>query len=227
MSQNATQTEFAFGEMLGHSWEIFQRHAAAFVIATAVFGGVFLAASAAGGVAGVVMIAVLGEMLGSLASQVVSMAVSAAVGGPLLVGMYGMARNALAGRAVAWTDLFAGFDLFVPAAIASFLVSLFTGIGILLCVLPGLFAALVYLPTFQILGLRRGDAWAAMEESRQLVMGNLAQWAIVFLLCALLGVAGSLLCLVGLLVTFPMMVLLVAQAHAQETGDAAPPLPEA
>lgn len=226
MSQSATQTVFPIGDFFNRGWEVFRNNAGAFVIATVAILGVSIAATAAAGLVGMVLQSILGAFVGNLLGQVVSMAAVAATSGPLAVGYYGMARNALGGRSVAWTDIFAGYDQFVPAATAGFLISLFSTIGILLCVIPGLIVAVIYLPTFAVLADRRGDGWSAMERSRQLVMANPVQWTLIAVLATLLAVGGLLLCFVGLLVTMPVVVLLIAQAYDLETaGPSIPTLP--
>lgn len=147
--------------------------------------------------------------------------------GPLMLGFYYAALKQVRGGHSEIGDLFTGFQRFLPAFLANLVFSIFAGVGILLCILPGIFVIILYMPLFCMLADDvNNDWWGAMERTRALVMDNLGQWVILFLVIFALNLAGLLACGIGVLVTAPMSLLIIAQAYNQSVAGAIPPMPE-
>src|SRR5271157_5173854 len=61
--------------------------------------------------------------------------------GPLTAGFHIFCIKKLLGRRAEFADLFTGFNFFVPTLVASLIISLFVGAGVMLCIIPGLVVA--------------------------------------------------------------------------------------
>jgi uncharacterized membrane protein len=220
------RVDFPIGDFVRRAWEVFQANTATFLISGVVAFLVTIGASVVGSFLAGAIAPALGPVTGAIVAQVISQFATALVTGPLLLGLYAMYRRVLAGQAVAWNDIFTGFEHFVPAVLAYFLISLLSSIGFLLCVLPGLVVVVLYLPAYCVLDEQRAGAWNAMEASRAMVAANFMQWAIVGLVTVALTLAGVLLCGVGLLVTMPLAIMVIVQAYdLSKRGTSLPPLP--
>jgi uncharacterized membrane protein len=111
--------------------------------------------------------------------------------------------------------------------VASVIVSVVVGIGLVACVLPGLVAAFL----FQFYGYavvdRRADAYsvaanadpiAALRTSFQVVTKNLGSVLVLALVSFAINLVGALLCGIGLLVSLPVTAIALAYAWRAFTG---------
>ena len=165
----------------------------------------------------------VGPLLGANLIMIIILSVSSVVPfgplvlvGPLMLGMYKMTRAAIRGENVEFGDLFSGFPKFLPTFLASLLITIFSCIGMIFCIVPGILVSILYLPTYLFILDDNLDFWNAMEASRRMVMNNLGQWLILALVLCVLNIAGCLACGVGLLVTIPMMYIAITIAFDQE-----------
>lgn len=102
--------------------------------------------------------------------------------------------------------------------IASILVGIITGIGSILCVLPGVIAALfLYFTTIAVVD-RNSSATEGLSTSFNLVKDNFGPAILVWLLAIVVIFVGAILCGVGLLVAAPVAALLVAYTWRKLTG---------
>ena len=176
------------------------------------------------------MMANAGPMIGGvLLFAVISMAAGTIhfggllVQGPLTYGLYVLALGITRGRSVEFSELFTGFQKFVPTFVAGLLIGLFTLIGSFLCVIPGILVAILYLPTYLYMIDEGLDFWPAMEKSRTVVWENLGQWALLFVALVLLNIVGLLCCGVGLVLTGALSILTITKAYEIQRGSAGPP----
>lgn len=110
-------------------------------------------------------------------------------------------------------------DGFVPYLVASLLVGISVGIGILLCILPGLILAFLFaFYGYAIVDGRTNDGIEAMKASWQLVSSNIGSLLLLFLLVIVINIAGALLCGIGLFVTYPLTAIAIAYAWRTLTG---------
>lgn len=97
--------------------------------------------------------------------------------------------------------------------VASILVGLMVGVGLVLCFIPGILA-LIYTSFYGYFVLDRGMAPVdAIKASFELVSGNAGSVFVLLLLAWLLGLAGAIACGIGLLVTIPMAWIMIAYAY--------------
>ncbi len=126
-------------------------------------------------------------------------------------------KKLLTGRAEIG-DAFKGFNFFVPALVASLIVGIFSFIGFLLCIIPGLVVAAAYMFTYLFIVDRKMDFWQAMEASHAVVKTNYVGFTLFLLAMAGLHILGALCCLVGLLVTIPIQYAAVTIAYRDLVG---------
>lgn len=140
------------------------------------------------------------------------------LGGPLMLGYYSCVLKIIRREPVEFGNLFDGFKQFLPAFLAALIMSVFIGIGTLLCILPGLFLTICYMLTYFYLYDKNLDFWPAMEASRTTAMANLGQFILLFLAIIVLNLIGALACGVGLLITAPMSAIVLGLAYERVEG---------
>src|SRR5881396_2573755 len=132
-------------------------------------------------------------------------------------------------------DVFAGFSLaFVPLLLAGIVVHVLIGIGLALCIVPGLYLIVAWRMFVPLLIVDQGlEFWPAMELSRKVVKKHWWQCFGLLLLAGLVGLLGLLGCGVGIFFTMPIAVGATVYAYLdifgaqQATNElVAPPPPE-
>lgn len=157
-----------------------------------------------------------------VAGLIASMSIIGLVlGGPMLGGLYAMFLKKRRGQPITFGDAFVGFNLFVPLMLAYIVMSLLSGLGFLLCLLPGIYLCVAWTFTLMLVIDRKLDFWPAMELSRKMV--NKHWWGIFgfLLVCALINLAGVLACCIGWLVTMPITFAATACAYEDIFGASA------
>ena len=151
-------------------------------------------------------------MLGWLATVILE--------GPVIAGLYYMFLRRIRGETVGVADAFNGLsDNFLQLFLAGFISSLLVAIGFLLCILPGIFLVICYIFVLPLAIDKKLEFWPAMEVSRQVVQ---AQWFTFFglsFVCLLVLIAGTLACLVGLIVALPVVFATGAYAYEDVFGQ--------
>lgn len=197
MNEHSEQPQFQIGELIGQSWNIFSKNIGLLV------GAIVL----------MYLIIILGNWLTfGLAGIVLQ--------GPLMLGFVALVMGLIRGQAVEFNAFFSGFQRFLPAFMANLLISIFTAIGLLLCVIPGLFVSMIYMLTYFYMFDKKLDFWPAMEASRQTVMGSLGPWIVLWLVLVGINIVGAIPCGLGLLVTGPMSLIILGLAYAKVEGQA-------
>jgi uncharacterized membrane protein len=128
-----------------------------------------------------------------------------AVGVVLMGGLDYMFLRRIRGEEIQIGDLFAGFNIALLHLVLAGLVKwLLTSVGLILCILPGIYLAVGYVFALPLVIDKKMDFWPAMEVSRQVVHKH---WWSVFALVivlALIAIAGCIACFVGLFFTIPV-----------------------
>ncbi|MEO8108086.1 MAG: hypothetical protein ABI720_12290, partial [Actinomycetes bacterium] len=161
---------------------------------------------------------VVGYFMDSLLLQFVWNIVT--IGVSLIVAM-GLIRAGLAvvdGRTPEVGMLF-HTDNFVPYLVASILVGLSVGIGLIFCIIPGLILGFLFaFYGYAIVDGRVDDGIEAMKTSWSLVSSNVGQLLLLFILVILINIGGALLCGIGLLFTYPLTAIAIAYAWRRVSG---------
>jgi hypothetical protein len=128
-----------------------------------------------------------------------------AVGVVLMAGLDYMFLRRIRGEQIQIGDLFAGFNIaFFQLVLAGLVKWLLTSVGLVLCILPGIYLAVGYIFVLPLVIDKRMEFWPAMEVSRQVVHQH---WWSIFLLAIVLVLvvcAGFLACFVGVLISIPV-----------------------
>lgn len=110
-------------------------------------------------------------------------------------------------------------DGFVPYLVASLLVGIAVGLGLLLCIIPGLILAFLFaFFGYAIVDGRTNDGVEAMKISWQLASSNVGSLLLLFILVLAINLVGALLCGLGLFVTYPLTAIAIAYAWRVLTG---------
>ncbi len=124
----------------------------------------------------------------------------------------------LTGRPADFGDFFKGFNFFVPALVAFLLIWVFTGLGMILCIIPGLVIAAMYNFTYLFIVDKRMDFWPAMEASHAVVKNDYFGFTMFVVLAILVNLLGLLCCVVGLLVSYPVTIAAITIAYKEIVG---------
>ena len=138
--------------------------------------------------------------------------------GPLLVGFHIFTMRKLMGRSAEFGDLFKGFNLFVPTLVASLLIGLFTFVGTLFCIIPGLVVAAMYKFTYLFILDKKMDFWPAMQASHSLVKQDYFGFTMFLLALVGINILGALCCIVGVFVSIPVTFAAITVAYRDIVG---------
>jgi uncharacterized membrane protein len=138
--------------------------------------------------------------------------------GPLVAGFHIYVIKRLLGRQTDFGDLFKGFNFFVPALVASLVISLFTFAGTLLCIIPGLVVAAMYKFTYLFIVDKRLDFWPAMQASHDVVRNDYFGFTMFLILLFLVNLLGAVCCIVGILVSIPVTFAAITVAYQEIVG---------
>jgi hypothetical protein len=157
-------------------------------------------------------------ILMALVFFILNTAVPLILQGPLMVGFhFACMRKIVSGR-LDVADIFKGFNFFVPAFLAMVVISVFTFLGFLFCIIPGLVLVAMYQFTYLFIFDKKLEFWPAMQASHELVKKDYFGFTLFIFVLGLLNFAGALLCLIGVLVTFPLYFGAVTAAYKDLVG---------
>lgn len=154
-----------------------------------------------------------------LACVVISIASGATGGfiliGPLTCGYYYMILKKMRepAEAMNFGDIAKGFEVFVPALVASLLISVFASVGAIACFVGSIVVAALLMFTYLLVMDQKLDFWPAIQGSFDKTKGNWLGFSLFAL--ALLGInlVGILLCGLGILVTAPVTMIATVVAY--------------
>lgn len=146
--------------------------------------------------------------------QIVQFIVSALIQMAIIRAGLGIAR----GERVELNDMFKA-DQLVPYLLTSILVGIITGIGFVLCIVPGL-VAIVF---FQLAGIfvldQKIGVIDSIKASAHVVGTMTGRFAVFTLLSILVGIAGAIACGVGLLVAVPVITIAQTYVYFRAQGQ--------
>ena len=157
-------------------------------------------------------------VLASLLGAVVANVTVGILAGAFAIGMnILLTRKLLYGR-VDLGDLFKGLKYWLDGLLATIVVAIFVFLGSLLCFIPGLIVAAMYMFTFHFIFDKRLGFWDAMQASHNVVKQDYFGYTIFLVAVALLNILGVLACFVGVLVTIPWGHAAVTVAYRDAVG---------
>jgi len=150
--------------------------------------------------------------------SILNSAVPIILQGPLAIGMHMYCVKRMMGRQAEFSDLFRGFDYFIPGLVASLLICLFTGAAALLCLIPGLIVAAMYKFTYLFIFDKRMDFWPAMQASHGVVRNDYFGFTMFLLLLVLINLLGVICFVVGVFITIPLSFAAITAAYREIVG---------
>lgn len=208
--------QFSVGEALSYAWERYKANPVPWIVV------VLIGAVIAG------VISYLGERVGgdhlviTWAFSLIGTIVSYFFQGALTRG----ALDEVGGTKPAIGNFF-NFQNVGAVIIAALLVGIGTGIGIALCVIPGLVFAFLAYWTLAFVVDRNLSPIEAIKASFSVISKNAGQLFPLALVNALLLIVGAILCGIGLLVTAPIVMISSIYAYRVFTGGQPTPLSSA
>ncbi len=141
----------------------------------------------------------------------------------LWTGLKWMFLKQVRGQRVELSDAFAGFGpLFVPLMLFSLVAQILYFVGLVLCLLPGIYLGVAWLLFSGLLIMDKGlEFWPAMELSRKVVTRH---WWVLFglvVVAFLLNLLGLAVCLIGYVITLPITLAAVVYAYEDIFGSQA------
>jgi len=150
------------------------------------------------------------------------------VGFVMLGSLDYMFLRRIRGEAVQVGDVFAGFNIaFVHLAMAGLVKWLLTSLGLVLCLLPGIYLAVGYVFALPLVIDKKLEFWPAMEVSRRVVHHHWWSMLGLVIVLGLLAFAGVLVCFVGLLISVPVSSAALMYVYEDLFGTPAPIAPPA
>ncbi|HEX5615186.1 MAG TPA: YciC family protein [Acidimicrobiia bacterium] len=198
------------GTALNYAWRKFQQHAGPLIIIVLIAAIVQLAFGVlrlgADGIAAQLLFSIIGFVVGQI----------------VMLGIYRAALLVTQGVDPEPGRVF-NTDRLGDYIVASILYSLAVGIGFVLCIIPGIIAAVLFAfyPYF-VLDKNMG-AIDALSASSNLVRANTGSAVGLLVVAFLLFLLGAVLCGVGLLVTGPVSLLMTAYGYRVLTNQSVAP----
>ena len=138
--------------------------------------------------------------------------------GALIAGFHIYTMKKIMRRPADVGDLFKGFNYFVATLVATLLIGLFTFVGFLLLIIPGLIVAAMYKFTYLFIVDKRMDFWQAMQASHAVVRRDYFGFVMFMILAFLINVLGFCCFVVGLMVTVPLTFAAITVAYSEIVG---------
>lgn len=188
MAQDQNVDDVDIIELLGVSWGIYRRNAVA-------LSG-----------AALVVLALEAVMTSFFLSGLI-------LAGPMIMGLFIMALNAVRGYEVRFTDAFRGFDYFIQAVFLNLAIFLISLPGFIFCIVPMFVLFVMFLPAYFFLIDGDCSMRFALSETKAMLSGNKSGWVLIGIYAlSLLGV-GFALAGLGLVVTLPLAIVSLAYAY--------------
>ena len=230
--QNTNKPEVRFGDWISEGWKMFTEQWAAWVINSLIFLGLTVFP----------MVAIImgyyiyffslmntspgsappdiqeQTLIGFVVVMLALMAFSLVAQSFLIGGMHISALKQLRGEKVEVRDLLTGGRYFFSILGAMLLIGILAIIGYLFCILPALLVFGAFFFTIPLIIDRGLSAVEAMKTSYALTRQNLFMFALFAFVLYLLASAGSYLCYVGMLATYPLLFTITAVAYRDLFG---------
>lgn len=216
----AGEYDFSIGAVLSEAWAKTNGSKWTFQVAFAIYVGVLILVFGTFGVLGM-MLGVgtdTASMMVSLAMQLISQIAYMAIATPIYTGIMILGLRRAAGASISASHILNHFDKVLPLLIVGLLTGIFTIIGYLLFILPGIYLAVSYLFAPMLVMEKGLSPGVAMSTSRKAI-GK--KWFAMFGLMVVLFLI-NLLALIpltlGLIWSIPMSVIALGIVYRNMFG---------
>ncbi len=143
------------------------------------------------------------------------------VNGPLIGGLYLFFLKKIRWETATVETAFSGFShRLLHLFLASFACFLLVGIGLVCCVLPGIYLAVAWIFTLPLVIDKGLDFWPAMELSRKIVSRHWWKFLAFAIILLLLKLSGIIFCVIGFFITAPIATASLMYAYEDLFGAA-------
>ena len=144
------------------------------------------------------------------------------VGGPLAGGLYMFFLKRIRGQATTVDTAFCGFsNRFLHLFLGSFVSLALIVLGLICCILPGIYLGVAWTFTLPLIIDKGLDFWSAMELSRKTVTRHWWKFFGFVILLLLLRLAGLLVFLIGFFIAVPIFKASLMYAYEDLFGGVA------
>ncbi len=206
-------------DAVGYGWNKFKASPSTLLVPTLVIGVVVIVISI------VIRLIVVGGMTNSgsslgtvLLAAAIASAITSLISQVLAAGLYKGGLSVTDGQSFSFGGLFEGWNK-TQVVIAAVIIGFLTLIGTILCYLPALLVG--YFTQFTLLFIidKNMSATDAIQASFRLCIDNLGPtilWSLLAIVCVLVG---AIVCLVGLLVAVPVVLVGLAYTYRRLQND--------
>lgn len=182
------------------SWKLVRKHSGLLVGASAV----------------VLVVSVLLDLI-----PLVGTVANAVLGLALWGGLDWLFLKLIRGQRADFLDTFVGFQIsFVPLMLAGIVTTVLVSLGLVLCLIPGIYLIVAWLGFSPLLIIdKRMDFWSALELSRKVVTTNWWSVFALFVLTAIVFLGGLVGLLIGVFFTLPLATGAVVYAYEDIFGN--------
>lgn len=196
------------GACISRSWELLKEHLWILVGATLIFFVLtLLSAQLLNLFSGRAIESMMGGNVSASAILLLILVqvVQTALSTVMMAGLYRIILNLIRRQPTGIGDFFSVFSTsFVQVAAAGIVVQFLTMLGLLLCVLPGIYLSIAWVFAVPLVIDRKFDFWSAMELSRRVVTQHWWLVLCLVIVVAALNLVGVLACCVGIFAAFPL-----------------------
>ena len=224
---------YSIGDALTWAWQKFARNAVPLLVATLVFGLLLIVlnmlssqllqavspeASTVTEIGDSLLESTTRAISGAgIAALILSSLVQIVVSGVVASAYYGGLVDIANGQPVTVGSFFRPRNV-VSVVIASLIVGILTGIGVVLCILPGLLVTVFTLFSTVAIVDRNLSPIDGIKASIDITKAHFGKLLLAWLMSVALLAVGALLCGVGLLVTAPLAYLFVVYTYRTLSG---------
>lgn len=229
---------YSIGDALTWAWQKFARNAVPLLVATLVFGLLLIVlnmlssqllqavspeASTVTEIGDSLLESTTRAISGAgIAALILSSLVQIVVSGVVASAYYGGLVDIANGQPVTVGSFFRPRNV-VSVVIASLIVGILTGIGVVLCILPGLLVTVFTLFSTVAIVDRNLSPIDGIKASIDITKAHFGKVLLAWLMSVALLAVGALLCGVGLLVTAPLAYLFVVYTYRTLSGGSVAP----
>src|ERR1035441_1251212 len=133
---------------------------------------------------------------------------------PLMGGLYFHFLNKIRGGRVRTETAFSGFsNSFLQLVLAGLVSEVLTALGLVCCLLPGIYLSVAWFLTLPLVIDKRLDFWPAMRVSRKTISRHWWKFLGFLLMLGLVNLAGLMACGIGVFITIPVSLAALMYAY--------------
>jgi hypothetical protein len=138
------------------------------------------------------------------------------------IGQAIIALKLARGQPAEFSDLFKGGARYLPVLGGRILAGLAIGVGLLLCIVPGVILALMFWPFYYLVVEGKVGVMDSFGMANKITEGNWGTAFLLWLLSIVIGIVGFLAFCIGIVFAIPLITLLWVTAYLMMSGQLAP-----